>query len=429
MRWTPDRIRTAREILGRHGTMASALREIGATLGPTPNSNLTHAFQRNHLQPPSAYLGVPPPSPAPAPQGSGLSPSLVDAAAAAQCSPPPDPVEERGHAAKARLLRGERDALLDRVRDAEARNRFADRLASPMREDPAPVRAREHASGLREATAIVLASDWHVEERVEPEAISGRNEYSLEIAHRRAARFFDGIEWLCAHHRRAFAIRDVVLWLGGDLMTGYIHPELEELNQLAPVEVTLELRRMLRAGLRQLLADPQLERLMVPCSYGNHGRTTEKKRITSGAANSFEWMLYQVLADDFADEPRVTFHAPQSAHIYVDVYGRTLHFTHGDEVRYWGGVGGLSIPLKKRLPKWDSVRRSDLHHCGHFHEFLDLGHTLVNGSLIGYNAFAQSIGAEFEPPQQAFYLLDSRRGKCMVTPVWVDDADETEGTQ
>jgi hypothetical protein len=43
----------------------------------------------------------------------------------------------------------------------------------------------------------------------------------------------------------------------------------------------------------------------------------------------------------------------------------------------------------------------------------------VNGSVIGFNAYAMSIKATPEPPQQFFHLLDSRRGKTAQCPIWV----------
>jgi hypothetical protein len=43
----------------------------------------------------------------------------------------------------------------------------------------------------------------------------------------------------------------------------------------------------------------------------------------------------------------------------------------------------------------------------------------VNGSVVGYNGYAMAIKATPEPPQQAFYILDSKRGKTCKSPIWV----------
>jgi len=53
------------------------------------------------------------------------------------------------------------------------------------------------------------------------------------------------------------------------------------------------------------------------------------------------------------------------------------------------------------------------------HQFKDGGNFICNGSLIGYNAFALSIKADYEKPKQAFFLVDKKRGKSIVAPIWL----------
>jgi hypothetical protein len=282
-----------------------------------------------------------------------------------------------------------------------------------------PVVQREFGSGLREAAAVALLSDVHCEEYVRLGETPYPNEYNPEIAEQSLARFFGGLQWLINFHRSAFCIRDVVLWLGGDLMTGHIHEELKENTATAPIETLLWLRSRLQAGIDQLLEDPKIERLLIPCSYGNHGRTTFRAYRALGASHSYEWLLYQWLASLYEHNPRVQFLADQSAHQYLKVYDWDLHFHHGDETNYGGGIGGITIPLNKAISQWDKAAKCHYHHFGHWHQYLDTGRLLVNGSVIGFNAYAMSIKAEPEPPVQSFYLLDSKRGKTCKSPIWV----------
>ncbi len=309
--------------------------------------------------------------------------------------------------------------LVEQLREAQVRSAFI----SSAKGFKAPPRllALEKNSGLREMTAIALASDWHVEEPVDPEAVAYRNEYNLEIAEIRIKRFFQSIIWNVLHHRasKKVAIRQLLLWLGGDLITGYIHPELIETNLLSPTEALRFVMPLLRDGIHTLLKVLGLEHIEIPCSHGNHGRTTDKTRISSGASNSYENLMYHCLAEEFRGDKRVHFEITPSPHQYVQVYDFMLHFHHGDSVRYLGGVGGLGVPLLKAIAPWDLVKKADYHHVGHFHQLSDFGRVLVNGSLIGYGGYSQWIRAGFEPPQQMFYLLDSKRGKCQVTPLWV----------
>lgn len=434
VRWTDEEAEIARRECGNYhrGELVQMAAALSARFGRTIRVDAINAlFRRKGWGAPSAYCKRAVTMPAaralpPLDYGDDDSDTIPRFTAPpdtdrARVETAPDPdalLRERAEERDRRRLKGERDALLDELRDTKERVAFLDAIAPPA---TPRIQARERVSGLREGTAVALASDWHMEETVRPEAVAGRNEYNLEISGRRAAKYFSSIRWLLDFERQAFAIRDLLLWLGGDLITGAIHEELVETNELSPVEAVLHVKQVLADGIATLLADEKLERLILPCSYGNHGRTTEKRRIKTGAQNSFEWLMYNVLRREFADEPRVEFVVDQSAHQYVEAYGDVLHFHHGDELKYGGGVGGLSVPLGKRVPMWNYVRPARYHHIGHFHQFLDLGHTVVNGSLIGYSDYAMAIGAQFERPQQAFYVLDSRRGKCLTTPIWVDE--------
>lgn len=312
------------------------------------------------------------------------------------------------------------ESLTHELRLTRERQKFLD--AAHSAKAPPKVIKKHANSRVREMTAVVLASDWHVEEEVTGESVAFRNEYSLEIADKRIDKFFRGICWNIEHHRASgkLALENLVLWLGGDLISGYIHPELAETNALSPTEAVRWLLPRLRNGIATLAAMDLS--LTVPCSFGNHGRTTDKPRVSSGYANSYEWLMYHVLSDEFRGNPKVTFEITNSPHQYVDVYDKTMHFTHGDEVKYMGGVGGLGIPLLKAVPMWDRVKPADVHCLGHHHTVRDFGRAVVNGSLIGYGPYSQRIRAEFEPPGQLMFYMDSERGKSMPTTIWVDDS-------
>ena len=272
--------------------------------------------------------------------------------------------------------------------------------------------------GLKQAMPWFLASDWHVEERVDPETVNGRNEYNPEIATRRAQRFTDGLLWLLDGHASMASMDAVGLWLGGDFITNYIHPELEESNHLSPVDAVQFAANLIEAVIRRILKETTL-RIEVPCSYGNHDRLQVKKRIQTGAENSLAVLMYRFLRKIFRDEPRVAFHIATGYHLYYECFDKVLRFHHGDAVQYQGGVGGVTIPMRKKIAGWNRTRVADLDLCGHFHQLQDGGSFIINGSLIGHNPYAIEIGASYEPPQQAFFMMRPERGKSATAPVFV----------
>jgi hypothetical protein len=360
--------------------------------------------------------------------GSG---ALASPPVAAAPPPPADPLEQRREKKSVAQLKSAHEDLLRRLEESEKRNAF---LASTRGPQPLHIASPRLSSGRRSGAFVALLSDAHVEEPVDFVASGYRNSYSLEIANQRLERFFEAVVWMVKAERAKFDIRDVVLWLGGDLMTGFIHEENVETSELSPTETALWLRPRLAAGLRKVHDELDV-RLTVPCNVGNHGRTTRKTHIKTLTRNSYEWLLYKILEADFAndaDERDVAFDVPESAHTFVDVFDDfCLHFHHGDSVKFGGGVGGLTVPLKKKTARWDkafiggpSRRAHTIHHIGHYHQFLDIGDTIVNGSVIGWNEYAAWIGCDFEPPQQACYVLDSKRGKTSVSPLWVGELEQ-----
>lgn len=331
-----------------------------------------------------------------------------------------DPLERYKGERAAEETKKENKTLLKRLHAAEKRADVAEALRVSAK-PPKPVKAKKLVNlHKRLATPVFHCSDWHVEETVLPETVGGHNEYNLEVADRRIERLGDAMCWMIDHNRKSFEIRDAVIWLGGDLISGYIHDELKETNALSPVEALLWLQPRIQKMLSKVLSMPGIESVTVPCNYGNHGRTTHKSQISSGAANSYEWLMYHQLRRSYESNSKVQFHVADGMFLRLKVHGSNLGFHHGDGARYGGGVGGVMIPLQKATAKWNSYGYCDVWNFGHFHQYHDLPRIVVNSSLIGTSAYGMAVGA-YEQACQASYLIDSKRGKCMSTALWVED--------
>ena len=265
------------------------------------------------------------------------------------------------------------------------------------------------------AVACAIASDWHVEEPVRGESVNGLNEFNLKIAEKRIENFFKSSLKLVEIQRGGVKIDKLLLALLGDFMTGFIHEELMQTNELTPTETVLWLIDQISSGLKFL--EPHFEQIIIPCSYGNHGRTTVKSRHATGPRMSYEWMMYHLLAREF---PQFQWEIADSYHHYVEVDGRKIRFHHGDGLRYQGGVGGLTIPVEKAIASWNKGITAYLDVFGHWHTSLQTNKFVSNGSLIGYNAYAVSIKAAYEPASQSFFLLDKERGKTISAPIFLD---------
>jgi hypothetical protein len=169
-------------------------------------------------------------------------------------------------------------------------------------------------------------------------------------------------------------------------------------------------------GLEFLLEHSKLK-FVVPCHSGNHARTTRTTRFGAENGHSLEYLMYLHLQTHFKGNERVEFRVSEGYHSYLEVYGKTVRLHHGHAINYQGGIGGIFIPAFKAISQWDKARQADLDLFGHFHQSKDGGKFVCNGSLIGFNSYALSIKADYEPPKQNLILLDKQRGRTCTWPI------------
>lgn len=279
---------------------------------------------------------------------------------------------------------------------------------------------------INEATAILVASDWHVEEVVEAELVNGRNFYNLDESRARAERFFERGLRLINICRRDVAIPHVVLGVLGDMISGSIHADLAESNLLPPIDAAMRCADYLTGGLEYWMKAFRKygTTLHVLCHTGNHGRITPERRIHTEAGNSLERMLYTLVARHFKGVEGIDFSISRAYHTYMPVYGERLRWHHGHAIRYQGGVGGLFVPAFRACDRWNrSKHPATLDIFGHHHWRLDGGTFLSNGSLIGYSPFSVQGGYPYQEPEQIFTLIDKKRGRTTVWPILVKKGD------
>ena len=265
--------------------------------------------------------------------------------------------------------------------------------------------------GNTEATAVVLASDWHLEQRVDGNKIMYPNEYTLEIAEKRAKQFFQGTVVLLKEAEQNVKIKNLVLWLGGDFITGNIHTENLKVCQLGPSQAICFARDLIISGIEFLLKETDVD-ITIPYNHGNHARITEKVWKSTEEDNSLENILYEDIRFYFKNERRITMVEPKGTVATVEIYGLKIGFVHGHHgFRYMDGVGGLYIPARKYIMRKFAKANYYLVCMGHHHQYLQDTMFLCNGSMIGYDQYADSCGFPYDIPKQTFFLIEEKR-KC-----------------
>ena len=269
------------------------------------------------------------------------------------------------------------------------------------------------------ATAVIVLSDWHVEERVDPLTVGGLNEFTLDIANARINELRSRFAGLVEHERKIAKIDRIVVAILGDFISNIIHEDTAELAQLMPLAALRWAGERLRGFVD--LASQLAREVVVVTATGNHGRTTMKPRIATENEHSFEQHLYITMQQGETRKNVKWITSPGYLNT-VNLDGFVLRAHHGHAIRYGGGVGGIAVPANKAISQWNRASRADLDIFGHWHQWSWINNRYVsNGSLIGHSAYAVRIKAEYEYPCQSFLVIDHKRN-CVTRamPIFCD---------
>lgn len=273
--------------------------------------------------------------------------------------------------------------------------------------------------GKREVVPVIVASDWHIEEQVKSEVTNGMNEYNMEIAERSVAQFFTNACTLVNQAKRDSKVHTLVLAILGDIINGVLRNEDLQSNQQTSIEALATARTLLYRGMKQL-ADETNCNVRAICCVGNHGRLTDKVYPSNQVRNSLEYLLYKTLERDFRDHDKINVVVSEAGYYIQDIYDVRVRFHHGHTFKFNGGIGGLSVPILRKISQLNLIEKADLDVCGHFHSMQIFNNCILNGSLVGANGYSIQLGIPFEPPRQAFFLIDSKYGRSVVAPIFID---------
>lgn len=340
-----------------------------------------------------------------------------------QPRPPGAPVDDTEilRARNAELERFARDARASEVLE----ERVVRRITSALEERAALYRPRPVARDRRKATEqefVALLSDLHAGEVVEDEATLGANAYDWPIMLARLDQYRASI----LSHREHFAapVKRLHVAMLGDMVSGSIHDELAQTNELPDAEIVVQLAYDL-TGWLEALAEEFTDVVVVGVG-GNHGRLSKKPQAKR-AQSSWDWVVYRMVEGLMRRHPRVSFRFPRAAfaeHVVCDRWRCLL--LHGDGIRStmpgvpWAGVERRKSSLQEQLLAVG--RPFDYMMLGHFHTANSLdgvtAETYTNGSVKGADEYSIKQYGGGRPAKQRLVSFHPDRGATGMQ--WVD---------
>jgi hypothetical protein len=361
----------------------------------------------------------------------GARHKIKSSAATAESLDPPSLDEFAAREAAEREAEGLRDRL---ARAQDDLRMYRSRAAAAEKRQHEAERIREAVFGLKaapleapdwliERTAskgaphvpVLFTSDFQWGETIDRSEMDGVNEFSVAIAERRYRLLIERALDISLNHLSKNRYSGIVYLRGGDQVSGDIHQELRETNELAAIPAVRSLVTAEDWGLRQLAdAFGRVHVISVP---GNHGRTSIKPPHKGIAASNYDTVSAWWLEDRFRGDTRLTWQTPNSTDAVFDLHGRNYLLTHGDNIGSSGGqgfIGPAATILRGMKKTMDEYATLGVHlskmFVGHFHTAYDLGRGYSNGSLPGYSEYARGFRMGPEPPQQWLIYFHPKYG-------------------
>lgn len=280
---------------------------------------------------------------------------------------------------------------------------------------------KENKKYLNEATVIVQISDGHFGKIIQPSTVNGLNEYNPDIARKRMDKLAENTIRLIKKERQDTRIDNVCIVLGGDFIdNSQLHQGGEMTNALSPMEEILFSRELLHKYIKTISEYGEFKKIMIPCIRGNHSRQTKKVIAAIDYRMNYETVLYNILKQDFSDN-RFNWLIPDSELQEFEIYEKRFRAFHAHQVRYGGGIGGLTIPLNKYIMRQDQINPCSYNFIHHFHNYsFPTSKSTLNGSICGLDPYAFSLGCDYQPAMQSFQLVDKKRGMTVRIPIMCD---------
>jgi len=262
---------------------------------------------------------------------------------------------------------------------------------------------------------VLVASDFQWGEVIRAGNMGGLNEFNTAVAERRYGLLIDRTIDISLSHLPKNRYAGIIYLRLGDMISGEIHPDLAETNDLKSIPAVRSLVGNEERGIKSLAdAFGHVWVISVP---GNHGRPTRKPQSKRGAIDNFDTLSAWWLESMFVNDPRVSFHTPESGDALFSIFGERYLATHGDRIGSRGGEGfiGPAATIARGMKRThDQYARYGTPitrmFVGHFHVALDLEYGWSNGSLPGYSEFARDGRMTPSAPEQWLIFFHPRYG-------------------
>lgn len=267
-------------------------------------------------------------------------------------------------------------------------------------------------------SAILLLSDLHADEVVEPQEVDFLEDYNFPIAVKRGCHLVQEVAKWCNRSLSNFHFDELVIFGLGDYTNGEIHRAENYFGDQMTADLAIG------EFIGHMVADLSTHFPHVRfCNVtGNHGRRSQNIEFDKKADNNNHDTLIARIAELYCRQlPNVTFQFPDSLSQIVSVKGHNFHLSHGHGKRSAAAVWSRAQTFSQKTNSLQKGR-IDYFAQGHYHTTGDVrisggASLLANGAFLATDQFSYQSLQECGVPSQTLLGCHHNNGVTWRLPI------------
>lgn len=333
-----------------------------------------------------------------------------------------------------RILQGKYEQSLRQSTAVEQLVAMATDLAPVSYKARPYVKERSGEPAGQPQSAVLMLSDTHVGQVIEPEQTLGFGRYNFDIFLARLKFLEEAVSSILRDHTTT-DVPELVVCLGGDMLDGALDHGAEAGQHNTLFTQFYGAGHALAQFIRNLAT--VVPSIRIQTTVGNHPRWQNQKRMpTKNRYSNLDQFLYAYTQALLTDIKEIKWNLDMQPFSLFDVQGFLFHLSHGDQLR--GGDRALGIPnhsvgrmVSANAQMFGKVGQPSPHYflVGHLHRDIVLPHArgsvIVNGGFPGMDGFGLANGFSPVDPSQVFFFVHPKYGKTATYNIQLKFAEVT----
>lgn len=264
----------------------------------------------------------------------------------------------------------------------------------------------------RSEELILLLSDFHAGEEVNPTEMLGMNEYNMDVMIERVKKIYMALDSIL-NKMTGYTYNKINIFALGDMVSGIIHEELlQGTCTVDQVVITAEILSEMIYKLSQRFEEVEFIGVV-----GNHGRFNKAPNFKK-KYNNFDYLLYKMIESKCSKLENVIFNIPKAGIAAKTIFDFNFLLMHGDGINSFGGIPFYGIRRADAQISQLLVTKKDFYPhyicMGHYHTTNMMekigGKIIMNGTLKGGDEYA--LGKMFTggDPKQLLISVHYKHG-------------------